>query len=117
MNKLLFILLLSPLFSFAQTDNLKAKPYDEFCVLYFGPRAFSSKLNITIDFGYDMTVDTLQQVMTKQQLRQLGAVKQLQSVAQTLNYMSLEGWEFVNSYKPSTEKWTYPDFIFRRKKE
>jgi len=117
MKKLLFILLLSPLVSFAQTDNLKAKPHDEFCVLSFAPRTFSSKLNITIDFGYDMTVDTLQKVMTKQQLREFGEVKQLQSVAQALNYMSLEGWSFVNSYVPYNEKEVYPNFIFRRKKE
>jgi len=117
MKKLLLILLLSPLLSFAQTDNLKAKPHQEFCVLSFEQRTFSSKLNVTIDFGYDMTVDTLQQVMTKQQLREFGAMKQLQSVAQALNYMSLEGWEFVNSYTPSIEKWAHPNFIFRRKKE
>ncbi len=117
MKKLLFILLLNPLLSFAQTDNLKAKPREEFCVLLFAPKAFSSKLNITIDFGYDMTVDTLQQVMTKEQLRESGAVKQLQSVAQALNYMSSEGWEFVNSYAPGIEKWALPNFIFRRKKE
>jgi hypothetical protein len=88
-------------------------------VLSFEQRTFSSKLNITIDFGYDMTVDTLQQMMTKQQLHEFGALKQLGSVTQALNYMSSEGWEFVNSYnRPSIDKWSYyPNFIFRRKKE
>lgn len=111
MKKLLFILLLSPLLTFAQADSTKTKAHDEFCVLIFSPKSFSSKLNINADLG------KADDALTAGQRVEKSAVMSKTSVAEALNFMTEHGWEYLNSYSlsPSRDSNFYLHYIFRRK--
>jgi hypothetical protein len=54
MKKLLLILLLSPLLSFAQTDTARTTSHSVYCMLFAIPKTFGgNKATITVDYGMD----------------------------------------------------------------
>jgi hypothetical protein len=115
MKKLFLILLLSPLLSFAQADTTKFKPTEKFCMLEVAPRAFSSKVNITIDYG------VAEEKYTASQATEAGAVTALRSVVAALNYMEQQGWLFVSAntlvFKENNFNNYCVQYIFRRKEK
>jgi len=115
MKKLILILLLGPLLSFAQANTAQQKPDEGYCVIYAEPRSFSSnKFNFSVDFGLDPKDTT--QVMTREQINESGAIDKIRSVPQVLNYMVAEGWEFVSSYVVNFDRSYTINFVLRRKR-
>ena len=105
MKKLILILFLSPMLSFSQTGNRAIN--EEYCMLIASPKTFSKKMNVSVDHGLDMTVDTVLQTMSPDQRKELTDFKSFTSVVQGLNYMSAKGWTLVNSYQITLDKYDY----------
>ena len=112
MKKLLFLLLLCPLLTFAQVDSTKTKSAQAYCVVVASPGGlFHNKMDISIDYGIE------KEKYTAQQLRETGIFAGFKSMAEALNYMALQGWEFVSAYtipKSSTNDYVL-HYIYRRK--
>ena len=107
---LLFILLLSPIFLFAQSNPETNKTPDKYCMVVAAPKTFGG-LKITLDYGQD------QSTYTAFQLKETGTFAGFKSVVEALNYMSQQGWEFVNSYSVpfGGSKDFVLHYVFRRK--
>lgn len=104
MKKLILILFLSPLLSLAQTGKGRAKSNPEYCMLIASPKNFSKKMNISVDHGLDMTVDTVVQKLSLAQRNELGDIRSFTSPVQALNYMAAKGWTLVSSYQVTLDK-------------
>jgi hypothetical protein len=96
MKKILLILLLSiPIFTYAQSDSTKNHAKEEYCMLIATAKFMSAKVNITVDFGQETHLFAFKDTRLKDDT---GKVVTFNSVIDALNYMSTQGWEFVNAY-------------------
>lgn len=96
MKKLLLLLLLcSPLLSIAQTDSVKIKPHEQYCMILATSKFLSSKVNITVDFGQETKLFSFKDNRLKDDE---GKIIAFNSVIDALNYMATQGWLFVNAY-------------------
>jgi len=112
MKKILLILLLSPMLSFAQTDTTKAKPHEMYCMVLATSKLFSTKVNITVDFGQEVKFFSF----TDQRMKdETGKVVAFNSVIDALNYMAQQGWEFVNAYVITVSSQNVYHYVMRRK--
>ncbi len=109
MKKLLFVLLLCPLISFAQVDTVK-KTHEVFCMVTASAR-FSKGMKLDVDFGQEV------ENYTPRQNKEAGALASFTMVVQGLNYMAQQGWTLVNSYSLSTNTTYALQFVFKRKED
>jgi hypothetical protein len=80
--------------SFAQTDSAKV---DQFCQIIARPRLLSSKVTIDMDFG------GVKKFWNDTRLKdQQGQVRTFNTVVDAMNYMSNQGWSFINAYPVKT---------------
>lgn len=96
MRKLIFIALtlFLPILCHAQTDTT-ANPREQYCMIIATAKLFSSKVNITVDFGQETKLFSFKDQRLKDAE---GQVITFNSVIDALNYMSSQGWYFVNAY-------------------
>ncbi|RYE31267.1 MAG: hypothetical protein EOP23_16645, partial [Hyphomicrobiales bacterium] len=94
MKKILLILIvLSPIFSFAQTDTSRAKMKEQYCMIIASPKFFSTKVNIEVDFGQPTAFFSDQRLKDES-----GKAMSFNTTIDALNYMGSQGWLFVNAY-------------------
>lgn len=80
--------------SFAQTDSAKV---EQFCQIIARPRLLSSQVTIDMDFG------GVKKFWNDTRLKdQQGQLKKFNTVIDAMNYMSKEGWTFINAYPVKT---------------
>lgn len=84
------IILLSSLFTKAQTDTTKVEQY---CQLIVTPRLLSNKVTIDLDFGEEKSFWRDTRLKTDG-----GKLRKFNTVIDALNYMGMEGWVFINAY-------------------
>ncbi|SEN10005.1 hypothetical protein SAMN05192574_102452 [Mucilaginibacter gossypiicola] len=64
---------------------------EKYCIIKTIKHAFSSKVDITVDFGMEINFS-----------KEFETVEKFTSVVDALNYMSAQGWELVNSISSGT---------------
>jgi hypothetical protein len=74
-----------------KTDNKQKYVY---CQLLMQPRAFSTKVNITVDYGQE--TNFFQDTRLRDE--ESGKLKKFNSIVDALNYMAEQGWEYIDSY-------------------
>jgi hypothetical protein len=92
---LLLLLLASPFLCKAQSDTTAAKKHEQYCMIIATAKFFSSKVSIAVDFGQETSFWHSQGQTIKDNS---GKVMNFNSVIDALNYMSSQGWLFVNAY-------------------
>lgn len=93
---LLFAILLFPIFCKAQSDTTSANKHEQYCMVIATAKFFSNKVSIEVDFGQQTSFwhgSHGDQIKDSQ-----GKVVAFNSVVDALNYMSSQGWLFVNAY-------------------
>ncbi|MVN91920.1 hypothetical protein [Mucilaginibacter aquatilis] len=112
-KSIILIALLLPLAVLAQSPGFYVKPKEQFFTLFSTSYMGSTKCSIKVDFGSD-----------KQLLKKFGnnivdetsKVKEYDSLADALNYVSALGWEFVFAYPTTFEKkYFFSQYLFKRK--
>jgi hypothetical protein len=91
---LLMLLLISPIYCFAQTDSLKFKPKEEFCEVKAVPNYAGYQLRISEKNEKSDKMPWLKNADNK--------VRQFYSMVGVLNYMAQYGWILVTTYNDVT---------------
>ena len=106
------LLLSSNLASAQEIDAANSKPY-VYCQIVSSSLLFKNKLNVNIDYGQERNFLGIDLIKTEDTKR---AVK-FNSMIDALNYMSEQGWEFVQAYVvvDATDSTTY--WILKKRKE
>ena len=118
MKNLFKLLTILSLFStstlaFAQEiGTVNAKPY-AYCQIVSSSLLFKNKVNVNIDYGQERNFLGIDLIKTADSKK---AVK-FNSMIDALNYMSEQGWEFVQAYVivDATDSTTY--WILKKRKE
>ena len=95
-----------------EVDVANTKPY-VYCQIVSSSLLFKNKLNVNIDYGQERNFLGIDLIKTADNKR---AVK-FNSMIDALNYMSEQGWEFVQAYVivDATDSTTF--WILKKKKE
>lgn len=96
--------MLSPLLSSAQQDSVQ-KATEVYCVLITSEKALSKDVDIKIDYGY---------FKDKRIKDQSADVFTLSSIADALNVMSKQGWQFVSAYTTTLSGSNVCHYVLRR---
>ena len=109
---LVIALMLSVSFSFGQTES---KNRDVFCQIIVQQKFLSKKMQMWIDYGEESKWFADKRVRDEQS----GKVKSFNSQVDALNYMSEEGWTYVNSFvvTQTTSFGTTVQFYYLLKRE
>ncbi|OKS88010.1 hypothetical protein [Mucilaginibacter polytrichastri] len=108
MKKILILLLLvAPIYCFAQTDSLKYKQKEEFCDVQFR-YAFGGKYVIMIDDGHGKSI---QPPVLKDAN---GDNMKFPTMVNILNYMAKLGWVLVTSYSEVWQGSSSTHLIYKR---
>lgn len=75
-----------------------SKRTEEYCLILASSKLFSTKVDISIDFGQETKLFSDSRYKDQE-----GKVKVFNSVIDALNYMNSKGWEFVNAYAISIQ--------------
>ncbi len=78
----------------AQSDTTKHKPKEEYCMIIATAKLFSTKVTISIDHGQETHLFGDRGTLRTDD----GKLMSFNSVIDALNYMSTQGWFFVNAY-------------------
>ncbi|WP_295772537.1 hypothetical protein [uncultured Mucilaginibacter sp.] len=112
-KSIILIALLLPLAVMAQTPGFYVKSKDQFFTLFATSYMGSTKCSIKVDFGSDRQL--LKQFDNKI-IDETSKVKEYDSLADALNYVSALGWEFVFAYPTKFEKnYFFSQYLFKRK--
>ena len=95
-NLLITLFLIAPAFAFAQNDTSKYIPREQYCMLTVTNRSFSTKVYISVDYGQETKYFGLNTNRAVKDSK--GRIIDFNSVVDALNYMSSQGWLFVNAY-------------------
>lgn len=68
-------------------------PTEQYCIVIVSPKLFSSKFDLSIDFGEETNAINNQ--------AENETIKKIGSLVDALNYMSRKGWQLINSYAAS----------------
>jgi hypothetical protein len=101
---LLLVLFLCPFLVKAQSDTTSQKPHEQYCMVLATAKLMSSKVNITVDFGQETKLFSFKDQRLKDE-----AGKVI-----TLNYMSTQGWIFVNAYAITVSGQNVYHYVMRR---
>jgi hypothetical protein len=97
----------SPKHSFSQ--SLDTTHIEQYCELVAGAKAFSTKVNIDINFGEARKF--FKSYVLKDST---GKVESFNSVVDALNYLGLKGWILVNAYPITTGSQNVYHFYFKK---
>jgi hypothetical protein len=92
MKKLLFILLLSPLFTFAQS-----KQVEEYCSIITSPKMLSRNVSVSVDFGQDGKESAAKKTIADK-------ISSYTSVVDALNLLAQQGWILVANYQIAIDR-------------
>jgi len=112
-NALLFIFLLFSsinLFSQEVIELDKSRAKEEYCMLLVSQKFLSTKVKIDVDFGQKMSF--WKNTTAVKDIE--GKRKEFNSVIDALNYMSSEGWEFVNAYSLTVSDQNVLHYVLKR---
>ena len=104
-------LLVLPFFVKAQTssvistDTVISRSDIRYCIIKIHGGIFSSTLTVDIDNGQDPSADKRLRDGNRKEIR-------FNSLADILNYMAENGWEYVNTIKTSNRD--DPDYLMKR---
>lgn len=99
-------------FSIAQdkTELSKKNASEEYCMILATSKLLSTKLTIEVDFGQEWSF-----WKDKRSLRDENGKKIVfNSVIDALNYMSADGWKFVNAYAITVGSQNVYHYVMRR---
>jgi hypothetical protein len=100
------IFLISTLISNAQSDTSKVEQY---CQIIATPRLLSNKVTIDIDYGDEKSFWHDTRLKTD-----AGKLKKFNTVIDAINYMSREGWIFMNAYPVRMGETEIYHFAFKK---
>lgn len=115
MKKVTLIALLTcaSLLGFSQekaTELSKKEAKEEYCMILASTKLLSTKVNIAVDFGQEWSF-----WKDKRSLKDANGKKlEFDSVIDALNYMSSQGWEFVNAYSLTTSGQNVLHYVMKR---
>lgn len=115
MKKLLFFAALCCISKLAvaqeKTQELsKTIAKEEYCMVLASSKLLSTKVNIAVDFGQEWSF-----WKDKRSLKDDSGKKlEFDSVIDALNYMSSQGWEFVNAYALTTSGQNVLHYVMKR---
>ncbi|MEO8413963.1 MAG: hypothetical protein ABI472_09900 [Ginsengibacter sp.] len=90
----------------AQTDTSKIEQY---CQVIATPRLLSNKVTIDVDFGEEKSFWRDNRLKTDG-----GRIKKFNTVIDAMNYMSRDGWVFINAYPVRIGETEQYHFAFRK---
>jgi len=111
MNRL-FILLIALFCSLsvsAQSTN-QLKQTEQYCQVLASAKPFSTKVSITVDYGQETKFFGDRGVVRSED----GKIQSFNSVIDALNYMSSQGWQFVNAYAITVGGQNVYHYVMRR---
>ena len=108
---LLLLMFLCPFLVKAQSDTTSQKPHEQYCMVLATAKLMSSKVNITVDFGQETKLFSFKDQRLKDEA---GKVISFNSVIDALNYMSTQGWIFVNAYAVTVSGQNVYHYVMRR---
>ncbi len=92
------------------TELKKDKAKEEYCMILATSKLLSTKVTIAVDFGQEWSF-----WKDKRGMRDESGKKMVfNSVIDALNYMSSEGWEFVNAYAVTTNGQNVYHYVMKR---
>lgn len=108
MKKIVIIslILFSSFASNAKTDTSKIEQY---CQVIATPRLLSNKVTIDIDFGEEKGFWRDNRLKTDG-----GRIKKFNTVIDAMNYMSRDGWIFINAYPVRMGETEIYHFAFKK---
>jgi len=91
-------------------STLNKYPVEQYCVVMVAPKFFSTKLEVTVDFGEEST-------LSGQRLEdEAEKIKKFTSVVDALNYLSKAGWQLVNGFSAVHQsKGNISHYVMRKK--
>ncbi|MCU0434048.1 MAG: hypothetical protein MUC87_11380 [Bacteroidia bacterium] len=95
------------LFSFRYAEDSKAK--ETYCMIMGTRMLLSNKVTITIDYGQETKIFSDTRIKDE-----TGKVEKFNSMIDALNYMSEQGWEFVNAYPITTSNSLVYHYILKK---
>lgn len=115
MKKVVLITLLACMsfLGFAQekTEELsQSRAKEEYCMILATAKLLSTKVNIDVDYGQKMSFWKNTSAVKNEE----GKRKDFNSVIDALNYMSSEGWEFVNAYSLTVGNSNVLHYVMKR---
>jgi hypothetical protein len=108
---LLLLVALCPLLCMAQTDTTSTAPHEQYCMVVASTKFMSTKVNITVDFGQETKLFSFKDQRLKDQE---GKIITFNSVIDALNYMSTQGWLFVNAYVITVSSQNIYHYVMRK---
>lgn len=97
-------------FSQEKTELSKKDASEEYCMILATSKLLSTKLTIEVDFGQEWSF-----WKDKRSLRDENGKKIVfNSVIDALNYMSADGWKFVNAYAITVSSQNVYHYVMRR---
>jgi hypothetical protein len=109
MNKL-FILLIALFCSFSALAQTSPKQAEQYCQVLASAKPFSTKVSITVDYGQETKLFGDRGVVRSED----GKIQNFNSVIDALNYMSSQGWQFVNAYAITVGGQNVYHYVMRR---
>lgn len=90
---IVFLVLASPVFLFAQNESDKVEQY---CEMTAQGRLFSNKITIDLDFGEGKSMFSFKDTRIKDEVS--GKVRKFKSTVDALNYLGGKGWKLLNAF-------------------
>ena len=91
--KFLLIIGIAVLTSFVSNAQADTSKIEQYCQIIATPRLFSNKVTIDIDFGEQKSFWRDTRLKTYD-----GKIKKFNTIIDAMNYMSKDGWVFINAY-------------------
>lgn len=107
-----FALIMCAQFASAQesTELNKNEAKEEYCMIMARQKLFSTKVTIDVDFGQEWSFWSNKRKLVDENGKKIS----FNSVIDALNYMSSQGWEFVNAYSLTAGEQNVLHYVMKR---
>jgi hypothetical protein len=102
-------LMIIALMLFAFVSNAQTEKVEQYCEVVGMARPFSTKVNITIDYGEAKSVWKDNRVKNED-----GSVKKFNSMIDALNFLGTDGWKLVNAFLITTGGQDVYHYVFKK---
>ncbi len=92
------------------TELSKTEAKEEYCMIMATQKLLSTKVNVDVDFGQEWSFWENKRKITDEN----GKKMVFNSVIDALNYMSSQGWEFVNAYSLTAGQQNVLHYVMKR---
>lgn len=93
-------------------DAASAKAPEQYCMVLATAKMFSTKVTVALDYGQETKFFGGTDARLKDES---GRIQAFNSVVDALNYMSSQGWEFVNAFVITTSGQNVYHYLLRRR--